>query len=1290
MAEWSRNNWLKVSFVLFMVLCMIPVVPPALAEDPAGSVQDPGPAAPETIPAPIEAPAGTSPVVAEELVSSGPDPGPATSEMILAPTEAPTQAPPAGSQPVEVPATVPGEGPVPPEVTPGPTDTPGPMPGTEPAAVETTPGPTVEPTTLPTPEPSISLTGPVSTVPTTPPDNQTCEGQPAGMSSSPAFDLSFTSGLSDPPLNTTNLQGEGDSRYWEINATTGSGGYYPLDLGGLITKSLVGIWIHDVSNIVLDGKGQTLEYTGQPDQGATGVVINGTSSSNIQIVNLKFLNWDTAISILNGNNIYVMDNVAVTGNRASGGTTGSGIVATDSTGVFIASNLSAGSVSIQDTARDGIVFDRVTGGLINNTLISNSLQEGVNLTSSHQVTVQNVTANGNRAGIALHSSDDNTLSGNTARGDNNPSTMDYGFYLDASNNNKLTGNAASDNVIGYALYHSDNNELTGNSGTNNHYTEWGDGRGGDFYLFGSSGNRLIGNTGTGSNNGYTREYGFFLDNSTKNTVVSNTDRFHDYGIRLKDSDQNTIARNAITISHWDSMGWRKGWGIALERSDYNEITENSVTGSHTSDHWTTDMGYLLQDSHYNNLTGNTAYGNDDAFIITNSRYNNLTKNSATAHVSLGFLFSGSDNNTFFQNSAASPTYSSGYPRAFYFGGSNNNTIVENTVTGHDRPVILSDSDRNLLTGNIVTGGEHGFQLLGGSDDNTLTGNTARYASGNGFLISGSNNNALTENKAIGNRNSGFALDQASYNNLSSNTADANNGYGYSLSRTSFNTLTGNIAKNNGWSNGWYVSGAGFSVSQGKNDTLAGNTALNNFDGFVVLQSDGTVLADNVAQDNNMYASEEDGHNGFTLTGSSHTTLRNNTADGNPATGILVTDYDSWGASMPSAYNVLDSNTVSNNGNYGISISGAGFNTISSNNITGNGRTGLVLAGKGNNLVYNNYFNNADNALVSPDSTGNSWSVSPVLGPNKIGGPYIGGNFWAFPNGTGWSETNSETSMGFTVPYSIPTGSPAGTSQVMSVASGPSSSTTDLYPIVKTTTTPGTLPTTSPTTSPTVVPSPSPSGDDSNPLPFVPSDSGDAAWDPSFDGSALSGIGGALTPPGLKPVWDSAFSGDTFPAAASSCGSYDTSVTVKNTGSTGWSSTDGVLLQASSPDGLTISPSKIPVPEGVVIAPDESWTFPVTVQVPCSLNSGSGRITFRMAREAVGGVDMPFGETFTKVITVSPQTARSAEAVSGGKVMERLTVFPGVSVSPTKASFKNLVSTRAPAAPVMKRIGEKTR
>ena len=1254
---------------------MIAVVPPALADDPAGSGQDAGPAASGVIPEPTEAPAGSPAVEA-----------PPVEVPVTVPGEG--QAPPEVTpEPTDIAVTVPGEGQPLPEVIPAPTGIPATMPATGPAVMETTPGPTVEPTPLSAPETLVSLPEPTSTAPAALPGNQTCEGQPDGISPAPAFDLSFTSGLSDPPLNTTNLQGEGDSPYWEINGTT-KAGYYPLDLGGLITKSLVGIWIHDVSNIVLDGKGQTLEYTGAPDQGATGVVINGTSSSNIQIINLNFLNWDTAISILNAKNIYVMDDVTVTGNRNSDGTTGSGIVATDSTGVFIASNLSAGSVIIQDTARDGIVFNNVTGGLINNTLISNSLREGVNLTSSKLVTVQNVTANGNRAGVALHSSDDNILSGNTARGDNNPSTMDYGFYLESSDHNRITGNKASDNVIGYALYNSDTNELTGNTGTNNHYTKYGDGRGGDFYLFGSSGNLLSGNTGTGSNSGYTREYGFFLDNSTNNTVVSNTDRSHDYGIRLRDSDRNNITENALTISHWDSMGWRKGWGIALENSDYNEVTENSVSGSHTSDHYTTDLGYLLQDSRYNNLTGNTAYGNDEAFNIINSPYNNLTQNSATAHVFRAFLFSDSDNNTVYRNNAASPTSSSASPFAFYFGGSDNNTIVENTASGHDRPLVLSNSDRNDLTGNTMTGGEAGFQLLDGSDDNSLTGNNARY-SGDGFLISGSTHNSLTRNTATGNRDYGFAIDQASYNNLTSNIADSN-GWGYSLSRTSFNTLVGNHAKNNYKEYTLWMTGGGFSISEANNDTLFGNTAKNNFDGFVVSESEGTVMEDNVAQNNDKYTNEDGGHNGFTLIGSSYSTLRNNTASGNPGTGVLVRDYVGWPEDLPSAYNVLDRNTVSNNGNYGVQLSGSGFNTISSNNITGNGRTGLVLAGSDNNVIYNNYFNNADNVLVSADSTGNSWSINPAYGPNKIGGPFIGGNFWAFPNGTGWSETNSETSMGFTVPYSIPTGSPAGTSLATGVASGPSPSNTDLYPIVRSTTTPGTLPTTNPTTSPTLTPGPTPSGEDSNPLPFVPSDSGETSWDTSFAGSALSQIGGALTPPGLKPVWDSAFFGDTFPAATSSCGSFDISITVKNTGSTAWSSSNGVVLQASSPDGLTFSPSKIPVPEGVVVATDESWTFPVTVQVPCTMNGGSGRITFRMAREAPGGVDMPFGETFSKEVTISTPTLRSAETDTGDKVMERLRVFPGVSVSPTKAPFKKLVSTRAPAAPAMKRIGEKTR
>ena len=33
-----------------------------------------------------------------------------------------------------------------------------------------------------------------------------------------------------------------------------------------------------------------------------------------------------------------------------------------------------------------------------------------------------------------------------------------------------------------------------------------------------------------------------------------------------------------------------------------------------------------------------------------------------------------------------------------------------------------------------------------------------------------------------------------------------------------------------------------------------------------------------------------------------------------------------------------------------------------------------------------------------------WNITKQPGTNIIGGPYLGGNFWAYPNGTGFSQT----------------------------------------------------------------------------------------------------------------------------------------------------------------------------------------------------------------------------------------------------------------------------------------------
>ena len=56
-----------------------------------------------------------------------------------------------------------------------------------------------------------------------------------------------------------------------------------------------------------------------------------------------------------------------------------------------------------------------------------------------------------------------------------------------------------------------------------------------------------------------------------------------------------------------------------------------------------------------------------------------------------------------------------------------------------------------------------------------------------------------------------------------------------------------------------------------------------------------------------------------------------------------------------------------------------------------------------NHIYNNYFNNTLNVRAD-NSEGNFWNTTKTKRTNIVKGPYLGGNFWANPNGTGFSQT----------------------------------------------------------------------------------------------------------------------------------------------------------------------------------------------------------------------------------------------------------------------------------------------
>lgn len=108
----------------------------------------------------------------------------------------------------------------------------------------------------------------------------------------------------------------------------------------------------------------------------------------------------------------------------------------------------------------------------------------------------------------------------------------------------------------------------------------------------------------------------------------------------------------------------------------------------------------------------------------------------------------------------------------------------------------------------------------------------------------------------------------------------------------------------------------------------------------------------------------------------------------------------------------DNNTIANNSInghdvFGIKIDKAADNVIANNSIYDNYEYGLYFDGvyDKRNVIYNNFLNNTNNSFWrSAPTSKNDFNLGSALDEvNIIGGSEIGGNYWAKPDGTGYSE-----------------------------------------------------------------------------------------------------------------------------------------------------------------------------------------------------------------------------------------------------------------------------------------------
>lgn len=244
----------------------------------------------------------------------------------------------------------------------------------------------------------------------------------------------------------------------------------------------------------------------------------------------------------------------------------------------------------------------------------------------------------------------------------------------------------------------------------------------------------------------------------------------------------------------------------------------------------------------------------------------------------------------------------------------------------------------------------------------------------GIGILAQNQDGITiKNCTVTNFADSIRLDSTHNSSLENNTADNNTTYGIRLIASTNNTLTGNKVLHNGPLTG---PSGGFLVQVSSNANLfTSNLAeQNNGDGFNIVSSDLNHLVNNTSTNN--------AGSGYRFSDSNDNAINANLAGSNVQRGFHFSS---------STGNTISGNTSQNNLDDGFRLVDFLNNILTSNVIVNNPLGIRLFFDANNNTIYDNKFDNPQNVS---DAGTNTWNTTLQPGPNILGGPFIGGNFWS--------------------------------------------------------------------------------------------------------------------------------------------------------------------------------------------------------------------------------------------------------------------------------------------------------
>ncbi len=604
----------------------------------------------------------------------------------------------------------------------------------------------------------------------------------------------------------------------------------------------------------------------------------------------------------------------------------------------------------------GVVAFNSTMVLINVTvknLTITDLETGIAFNNVVHGNVTNIIASSNsHIGIYLESSSGSTLTDNIAN-----LNGDYGIYFDGSSGSVLNNNTADLNkVYGVYLYSSDNNTLINSNASSNNNT--------GFYLRYSNNNTLA--NSTASSNG---ENGIYLESSSVNTLTNNTGNLNIYkGIILYLSNRNILQNNTVS----DSLD-----GIIVgDLSSGNRIISNMVYN-------TKDQGIALIQT-FNNI---------------------VSKNNVSFNSGEGILvLQGSWNNTISNNTADS----NGQCGGICLLNSGGSIITSNTVNSNTVGITLNSSGGDILNNNTAnSNSNHGIQVVGETASYTVPEMPFRSID-----VNKSTANAITYENYIND-----------YGNYTLQGADSY--FIYELPFT-FPFMDRNITRISANTNGliellesnedcdfWY--GCGNYGTHQNGNHIGNMDAIFASNGDLATDfSDDTYLgvfnlSDKVVVEWYGFTRTDEYPYGYDLL-SNPVKFQvimhpNGTIEWNFKTmNFRSYDFDMFTGVYTKEENIeiIGGYAIDTQKSLAINLSTSlpvpQYNIIKGNSISNNS-LGIYL-NSSNNTIYNNYLNNSNNAITIGNNT---WNTNQTIGSNIIDGPYLGGNFWAHPNGTGFSH-----------------------------------------------------------------------------------------------------------------------------------------------------------------------------------------------------------------------------------------------------------------------------------------------